>query len=264
MDDLLAFEFLEMDYAISNTNRRRKRKRIRDECDPFSLEDSEFRRRYRLSKDLTESLIEDLGSMFNEPRKLSDLSITDKVLTALSFYATGSYQRPTGDIAAHSMAQQTVSKCIAQVTTAMNSLAMRQKHIVFPHDLQDRNLIRAEFYEKFGMPGVLGCVDGTHVAIVRPSQHEERYFCRKHYHSLNVQLICDANMYIYSVDASYGGATHDSFIWNQHPVKQYLENLNENTWLLGDSGYSLRKFMMTPVVNAMPNTPEAYYTEKQV
>ncbi|CAG9136040.1 unnamed protein product [Plutella xylostella] len=130
MDDLLAFEFLEMDYAISNTNRRRKRKRIRDECDPFSLEDSEFRRRYRLSKDLTESLIEDLGSMFNEPRKLSDLSITDK--------------RPTGDIAAHSMAQQTVSKCIAQVTTAMNSLAMRQKHIVFPHDLQDGNLIRAD------------------------------------------------------------------------------------------------------------------------
>lgn len=40
-------------------------------------------------------------------------------------------------------------------------------------------------------------------------------------------------MQITSVDASYGGATHDSFIWNQHPLKTHLENLTESTWLLG-------------------------------
>lgn len=45
------------------------------------------------------------------------------------------------------------------------------------------------FYEKFGIPGVIGCIDGTHVAIVRPNEHEERYVCRKKYHSLNVQVV---------------------------------------------------------------------------
>ena len=40
-------------------------------------------------------------------------------------------------------------------------------------------------------------------------------------------------MNITSVDASYGGATHDSFIWNQHPIKAHLEALDEPTWLLG-------------------------------
>lgn len=39
------------------------------------------------------------------------------------------------------------------------------------------------------MPGVIGCIDGTHVAIVRPNQNEEVYFNRKHYHSLNVLLV---------------------------------------------------------------------------
>lgn len=39
------------------------------------------------------------------------------------------------------------------------------------------------------MPGVLGCIDGTHVAILRPTENEESYYCRKQYHSLNVQLV---------------------------------------------------------------------------
>lgn len=43
--------------------------------------------------------------------------------------------------------------------------------------------------EKFGFPGVIGCIDGTHVAIVRPTEHEEAYFNRKLYHSLNVMIV---------------------------------------------------------------------------
>lgn len=85
------------------------------------------------------------------------------------------------------------------------------------------------------MPGVLGCIDCTHVAIIRPQEHEERYYCRKQYHSLNVQLISNADMEIISVDASHGGASHDSFIWESHPLKPYMEiiNRNESVWLLG-------------------------------
>lgn len=48
--------------------------------------------------------------------------------------------------------------------------------------------------------------------------------------------ICDADLNILSVDASFGGATHDSFVWNQHPVKNKLITLNnagERVFLLG-------------------------------
>ncbi|XP_060810111.1 putative nuclease HARBI1 [Amyelois transitella] len=138
---------------------------------------------------------------------------------------------------------------------------MREKYIVFPRSHEDRNKIRARLYQNFGIPGVLGCIDCTQIAIIRPIENEERFFCRKHYHSLNVQLICDADMQITSVDASFRGATHDSFIWNSHPIKNHLE-----IWMKqhGDSGYPLRKFLMTPVVNALPETPEGHYTNVHV
>ncbi|KAJ0177700.1 hypothetical protein K1T71_006573 [Dendrolimus kikuchii] len=114
------------------------------------------------------------------------------------------------------------------------------------------------------MPGILGCIDCTHIAIVRSVENEERFYSRKQYHSLNVQLVCDADMQITSVDASYGGSTHDAFIWNAHPVKSHLEHINESTWLLGDSGYPLRKFLMTPIINAAPDTSESHYTDIHV
>lgn len=48
--------------------------------------------------------------------------------------------------------------------------------------------------------------------------------------------IADSDLRILSVDASFGGASHDSFVWNQHPVKQHLIELNNNgetVFLLG-------------------------------
>lgn len=43
--------------------------------------------------------------------------------------------------------------------------------------------------EKFGFPGTIGCIDGTHVALIRPVEHEETFFNRKSYHSLNVLIV---------------------------------------------------------------------------
>ena len=45
------------------------------------------------------------------------------------------------------------------------------------------------------MPGVVGCIDCTHVAIFPPKIDDEHYpehlyVNRKGYHSVNVQLVC--------------------------------------------------------------------------
>lgn len=57
------------------------------------------------------------------------------------------------------------------------------------------------FYRNYGIPGVIGCIDGSHFKIVVPNKEEEHlYYSRKHYHSLNVQMvivstnICNSNI----------------------------------------------------------------------
>lgn len=37
-----------------------------------------------------------------------------------------------------------------------------------------------------------------------------------------------------------------------------------NTWLLGDAGYPLQPWLMTPVLNAEENTPEGAYTRAHI
>ncbi|KAL0881061.1 hypothetical protein ABMA27_002192 [Loxostege sticticalis] len=183
------------------------------------------------------------------------------VLCALSFFATGSYQRSVG--MGKYLGQTTVSKYVAEVTNALTCPGVLNRHIHFPISIQERNEIKLKFYTKFGIPGVLGCVDGSHFHIFQPTKAVEHlYFCRKNFHSLNVQVVCDSDCKIISINPKYGGATHDCFVWENSQVKVFMETLNrsgEQGWLLGDSGYPQRPWLMTPYNDAGDDSPEAKY-----
>ncbi|KAL4719624.1 hypothetical protein ACJJTC_014711 [Scirpophaga incertulas] len=71
--------------------------RARGKLNPVSdLSGSQFRRRYRLTKEMFKRLCQELKQNTNL-RSSQRVSIEIKeVLTALFFYASGSYQRPVG------------------------------------------------------------------------------------------------------------------------------------------------------------------------
>ncbi|XP_060809927.1 putative nuclease HARBI1 [Amyelois transitella] len=233
----------------------------------LAMSDDEFKRNYRVTKALFHYLYQELKPLMQAPERRSDISTKYKILVALSFYATGSYQRLVECSLGTPMSQLSVSRALRDVTAALNHPTILHKYIKFPQTILERNVIKRRFYEKFRIPGVIGCIDGTHVAIVRPAENEERHFNRKHFHSRNVLIICDADLNILSVDAAFGGASHDSFIWNQHPVKDHLIqliNAGESVTLLGDSGYAQREYMMTPIMDAAAGSPEEHYTKMHV
>nr|CAI5851475.1 unnamed protein product [Callosobruchus analis] len=92
------------------------------------------------------------------------------------------------------------------LTKALNHPTIFNRWIKFPSTLQELQVLREQFYMKFGFRGVIGCIDCTHVAIISPHQQhpdypEHLYINRKHYHSINVQLICDSNLRILNINA---------------------------------------------------------------
>ncbi|XP_063897698.1 putative nuclease HARBI1 [Helicoverpa armigera] len=254
---LLAFADEERKRSLSRIQKRR----LRDCNNSLDLPEKEFMANFRVNKSGCQQVLAELRPFLQRAQRNTAVAIELKILAVLNFYANGSYQRSSSFIC--NMSQPTFSRCLHEVTDALNVRDVLLKYIKFPSTQQERESTMKVFMEKFGFPGVIGCIDGTHVAIIRPTDHEEAFFNRKHYHSLNVLLICDANLQILHVDASYGGASHDSFVWNQCCIKSHLEGLErsgEHCWLLGDSGYAQRPWMMTPILEAAVGSPEEHYT----
>ncbi|TMW48036.1 hypothetical protein DOY81_006880 [Sarcophaga bullata] len=67
-------------------------------------------------------------------------------------------------------------------------------------------------------------------------------------------------MNVQYVDARHPGANHDSLIFNLSDLKTYLQrNAQGNCWILGDAGYPLRPYLMTPFRTADGGSPQARY-----
>ena len=81
--------------------------------------------------------------------------------------------------------------------------------------------MQQSFLEKCGFPLVLGCIDGSHVPIIAPSENEEIYVNRKNEHSINIQAICDNDLKFIDVVAKWPGSTHDAFIWHQPKTNKW-------------------------------------------
>lgn len=59
--------------------------------------------------------------------------------------------------------------------------------------------------------------------------------------------------------AKWPGSNHDSFILQQSGIYAIFENGNfETSLLLGDSGYPLKNWLMTPILRPLNNAEEAY------
>ncbi|XP_037933030.1 putative nuclease HARBI1 [Teleopsis dalmanni] len=177
-----------------------------------------------------------------------------RLTAALHFYATGSFLRDIGEDFVCPMSKSTLCLVIKEVTFIIQDKLM-QKYIRFPTSADEQNIVKQRFFNATGFPGVIGAVDCTHIKIKKPHiEVEHCYRNRKGYFSKDVQLICDFDLKILGCYARYGGSTHDAFIWENSAIKKFLEvnhrQNNDSIWLLGDSGYPLQPWLMTPFRNS--------------
>lgn len=180
------------------------------------------------------------------------------------FYA---YSRVGGD-AFNNVSQPMVSRFIDNITRVIVR-HLTPNYVRFPQTEEERRITKDKFERKYNMPGTLGLIDGTHVGMAAmPHIIEHAFMNRKYYHSINVQIVCDSDMMITSVNCRYSGSTHDSFVFNNSRIYALLEAINNEqpdqwNWLIGDSAYALSPWLIKVFPNnANMNDAERHFNRR--
>lgn len=239
-----------MEYVLAQRVQRRRRQQVyRPRTTYLSITEEECQTKLHLSRqavtDICHLLSADLETHANTPHTLP---VAVKVTAALYFFASGSFQHPLSSIGG--ISQPAMSTSIRAVTSGLVRHA--REFIQFPMTPDSQNRTKRRFWDKFGFPGVLGAIDCTHVQLRAPPQNAVTYINRKGSHSINVQVVCDAAFKVIHVFANYPGSSHDSFILDNSVIPRVFEgDPTVDGWLLGDDGYPLKTWLITPYV-----TPE--------
>ncbi|KAJ8962283.1 hypothetical protein NQ318_018262 [Aromia moschata] len=126
---------------------------------------------------------------------------------------------------------------------------LRHAYIQWPN--QDScNEIATRIEYKYGIPGVVGAIDGTHVQIKQPTHNPIDFFNRKDIHSIILQAVCDDNLLFTDIFVGMPGRLHDARVFRNSPIYQRLVDnpplLPPNQHILGDAAYPLMQTLLKP------------------
>ncbi|WAR15821.1 HARB1-like protein [Mya arenaria] len=158
-----------------------------------------------------------------------------QVLVGLRCLAKGAFFSEVADT--HGVSRSSVCRIIHGFVDAKHSKICR-----FPVQRDDQMSV------KRGFPNIVGAVDGTLVPILAPTANEESFVCRKGFHAINCQAVASSDLRFIDIVAKWPGSSHDAGVFDNSVLKDYLEADLEAV-LLGDSGYPLRRYLITPILH---------------
>lgn len=150
--------------------------------------------------------------------------------------------------------KSTVAGVLRDFVFAINT-HFRQK-IEFPRGEKLDNIAQ-DFLDLCGLPAVAGAIDGTHIHIRKPHVGPEDYYYFKNgSYTIQMQAIVDRDRRFLDVYVGMPGSTHDSRVLRRSSVYRMVrantlfpEGLTFagfRPYFLGDSGYPLLPWLMTP------------------
>ncbi|XP_060947077.1 putative nuclease HARBI1 [Limanda limanda] len=246
-------EPVDVEAAILRRNLREERL-LRPRLDILSFPDNFLHERYRFSAQsiiyLDHLLSPHVNCQTHRGHALSSIQI---ICVALRFFANGSFLYNVGD--AEHISKATVCRSVRNVTLALKRFLYT--FVMFPIHRPIRT-IKEEFYRIADFPGVIGCIDGTHIPIKAPSVNEGDYVNRKSFHSINVQVVCDARNIITQVEAKWPGSVHDARIFRESNLSTRFARGEFDGHVLGDRGYPCQPCLLTPYADPVPGPQQRY------
>lgn len=143
---------------------------------------------FRLNKCAFKYLLDECINKMKPARRLSSIPLILRLSAFLRFLADGSYQLSTGQDFNINIAQPTVSVNLKTFLEFFEK-EMCPIWISIFHRNYDADRNKQVVYSKFGIPGVVGCVDGTHIRIMKPKDNPHLFINRKGFYSLNCMIV---------------------------------------------------------------------------
>jgi len=129
------------------------------------------------------------------------------------------------------------------------------KRVLYPNVIvwpaaSECNAAVNDFEGRYGLPGVVGCIDGCHIPVKAPSGDRDSYICRKGFPSVNLMAVCDHRKKFIYTHSDSPGSSHDANVLRSSELGTKLTEdrlfVNEEHHLLGDSAYPLLPGLIVP------------------
>uniref|UniRef100_A0A8W8MT86 DDE Tnp4 domain-containing protein n=1 Tax=Magallana gigas TaxID=29159 RepID=A0A8W8MT86_MAGGI len=150
-----------------------------------------------------------------------------------------------------------VSNTFAIGTTTVHEIIMAVSETVNENlvnvinwpDANTQQAISRQFQLQSGLPGIIGCLDGTHIRLSSAPGGDKDYFNRKNFPSIQLQVVADCDMLIRDAYTGWPGCTHDARVLRNSSLFDIAENgqcVMHGKFIIADSAYPLRNWLMTP------------------
>ncbi|KAG7270760.1 LOW QUALITY PROTEIN: hypothetical protein CRUP_018683 [Coryphaenoides rupestris] len=140
---------------------------------------------------------------------------------------------------------------VHRVSSVLASLV--NQFVKFPTNPEQIKQIKFKFYEMGKMPNTIG------TALMSTSKQREWEFVnRKGRHSINVQLVGNADLIITNCVVKWPGLVHDARILRESHISRNLQENPPDGIILGDSAYPLLPWLMTPFAVANNDAGERF------
>ncbi|XP_028412532.1 protein ALP1-like [Dendronephthya gigantea] len=222
------------------------------------LADEEWQRNFRLTRAAFFELEKELRMYISpDPSSPNYRALSAEKKLAITLYYlkdSGSLRMTANTFGVHVC---TVSKTIYDVCRAI-TYRLGPTYIKLPQNEEQMRKKVAEFEAKYGCIQAFGCIDGTHVAIKRPTENSQDYYCYKGFFSLNVQGVCDYRGQFMDVDCRWPGSVHDAKVFANSIINRKLRDgelpmtyqhlikggSKVGCYLIGDPAYPLTPYCM--------------------
>ncbi|KAL3653134.1 hypothetical protein CASFOL_002815 [Castilleja foliolosa] len=173
--------------------------------------------------------------------------LNDQVALALVRLGSGNSLISIGDsFGAH---HSTVSQVTWRFVEAIEENGLH--HLQWPSSEHETTKIKCKFEKIRGLPDCCGAIDTTHITMMLTSSDPEAdtWLDRKGNHSMVLQAVVDPDLRFLDIVAGWPGKMTDAAILQSSSLFKLCqegERLTKPEYLIGDSGFPLLPWLLTP------------------